>query len=67
MDPRKIFAEITDQVQVSILILQLDFFLKPENSPFAGHWEEYKLKAFNISLTFQTGKLLPSFIYNLLV
>lgn len=67
MDPRKIFAEITDQVQVSILILQLDFFLKPENSPFAGHREEYKLKAFNISLTFQTGKLLPSFIYNLLV
>lgn len=67
MDPRKIFAEITDQVQVSILILQLDFFLKPENSPFAGHWEEYKLKASNISLTFQTGKLLPSFIYNLLV
>lgn len=67
MDPRKIFAEITDQVQVSILILQLDFFLKPENSPFAGHWEEYKLKTFNISLTFQTGKLLPSFIYNLLV
>lgn len=67
MDPRKIFAEITDQVQVSILILQLDFFLKPENSPFAGHWEEYKLKAFNISLTVQTGKLLPSFIYNLLV
>lgn len=67
MDPRKIFAEITDQVQVSILILQLDFFLKPENSPFAGHWKEYKLKAFNISLTFQTEKLLTSFIYNLLV